>query len=357
MGLKKRTIDMDLAMKEVLSLKENKGKHFYKTKKLERIELSVPSINYIMSGKYSGEDSGFPLGRIINIYGDFSNGKTAMAGTICRDIINKNGRILWIDGGEGFDEKYMGETYGVKHDPTKNVHVAEINTLEQCTDMIYAYVANDAVDLIVVDSVSSLAVSTQLVDAADAFRIGAHSRRISEMLQKVSGYLSASECSIIFINQERTQINGSMPASKTFTGGKAMRFYPAINIHLETPQKANVMKEGMFIHKRVTATCKKNKTATPFLTAELTVVPYVGFSRFHDIISIAVDNGVISNKGAWYYYDDYKWQGSENMREVISKTEGLLDKIWADTQTYLNYQINYETGEIINEEQEIAVAE
>jgi recombination protein RecA len=265
---------------------------------------------------------GVPRGRVIEIYGPESSGKTTLTLSIISQIQKAGGTAAFIDAEHAFDATYAGKV-GVKLD---ELLISQPDTGEQALEIAETLVRSNAVDLVVIDSVAALTPRAEIEgDMGDA-HMGLQARLMSQALRKLTAAISKSKTCIIFINQIRMKIGVMFGSPETTTGGRALKFYASARIDL---RRIESIKQGeQFIGNRVKAKIVKNKVAPPFKEAEFEIYFDEGISRAADILDLGVLHEIIEKSGTWLAFENEKLgQGKENARKFLKENPKILDKI------------------------------
>ena len=265
---------------------------------------------------------GVPRGRVIEIYGPESSGKTTLTLSIIAQVQKAGGTAAFIDAEHAFDSTYAGKV-GVKLD---ELLISQPDTGEQALEIAETLVRSNAVDLVVIDSVAALTPRAEIEgDMGDA-HMGLQARLMSQALRKLTAAISKSKTCIIFINQIRMKIGVMFGSPETTTGGRALKFYASVRIDL---RRIDSIKQGeQFIGNRVKAKIVKNKVAPPFREAEFEIYFDEGISRAADILDMGVLHEIIEKSGTWLAFENEKLgQGKENARKFLKENPKILDKI------------------------------
>jgi len=265
---------------------------------------------------------GLPRGRIIEIFGPESSGKTTLALHVIAEAQRQGGVGAFVDAEHALDPMYA-KNLGVDID---ELLVSQPDSGEQALEITEALVRSGAVDVVVIDSVAAL-VPQQEIDGemGNAF-IGLHARLMSKALRKLSGAISKSNCIVIFINQLREKVGIVYGNPEVTTGGKALKFYASVRIDI---RKSENLKVGAETYgNRVKAKVVKNKLAPPFKEAEFDIVFGKGISKDGEILDIGVELGIIEKSGAWFSYEGTRLgQGKENVKKYLSENPELLKEV------------------------------
>ena len=268
---------------------------------------------------------GVPKGRIIEIYGHESSGKTTLALHIVAEAQKKKGLAAFIDAEHALDPEYA-KKIGVKVD---DLLISQPDSGEQALQIVESLVKSGAVDVIVVDSVAALTPRAEIEGEIGDQHIGLQARLMSQALRKLTSIASKSGSTIIFINQIRMKIGVMFGNPETTPGGKALKFYSSVRI--EVRRSAQIKKGEDIVGNRVNAKVVKNKVAPPFKTAEFDIMYNEGISYEGDIINTAIKYGVINKSGSWLNYHDAKLgQGMEVSKQFLKENPQVTKQILAD---------------------------
>lgn len=265
---------------------------------------------------------GVPKGRIIEIYGPESSGKTTVALHVVSEVQKAGGVAAFVDAEHALDPKYAA-ALGVKID---DLVVSQPDTGEQALDIAEHLVRSGAVDVIVVDSVAALVPRQEIEGEMGDSHMGLHARLMSQALRKLSGIVSKSDCTMIFINQLRQKIGVIYGNPETTTGGNALKYYASVRIDV---RRTETLKSGTeMIGNRTRAKIVKNKVAPPFKTAEFDIMYGKGISREGDILDIGASLDIITKGGSWYSYGDTKiGQGRDNAKTYLIENPEVAKEI------------------------------
>ena len=287
---------------------------------------------------------GVPKGRIIEIYGPESSGKTTLTLHIIAECQKVGGICAFVDAEHALDVKYASNL-GVD---TDNLYVSQPDFGEQALDIVETLAKSGAIDLIVVDSVAALTPKNEIEGDMGDQHVGLQARLMSQALRKITGRLSATGTTAIFINQLREKIGVFFGSPETTTGGKALKFYASVRIDI---RRIETLKDGANpIGNRTRAKIVKNKMAPPFKQAEFDILYGEGISVEGGILDLAVENDIVKKSGAWFTYDgEQLGQGRENVRKLLKDNPELTEE--------LQYKVLVKLGIIEEEADEQAAAE
>ena len=265
---------------------------------------------------------GLPRGRVIEIYGPESSGKTTVALHAVANAQAAGGVAAFIDAEHALDPDYA-RALGVDTDA---LLVSQPDTGEQALEITDMLIRSGAVDVIVIDSVAALVPRAEIEGEMGDSHVGLQARLMSQALRKITGALSNTNTTAIFINQLREKIGVMFGSPETTTGGKALKFYASVRIDV---RRIETLKDGAeAVGNRTRAKIVKNKVAPPFKQAEFDIVYGQGISREGSLIDVGVEQGLIKKSGAWYTYDsDQLGQGKENVRSFLRDNPDLADEI------------------------------
>ena len=267
---------------------------------------------------------GLPRGRIIEIYGPESSGKTTVALHVVAEAQKAGGTAAFIDAEHALDPVYA-KALGVDID---ELYVAQPDNGEQALDICEALVRSGAIDVVVIDSVAALVPKQEIEGDMGDSHVGLQARLMSQALRKLAGVISKTNALAIFINQLREKVGVVYGNPEVTTGGKALKFYASVRMDV---RKQDTIKNGAeFIGNRTRVKIVKNKVAPPFKTAEFDMIYGEGISRESCILDMAVDQKIINKTGAWYSYNDMRMaQGRDNARLFLKDNKELCDEIEA----------------------------
>jgi recombination protein RecA len=265
---------------------------------------------------------GLPRGRVVEIYGPEASGKTTVALHAVASVQKAGGIAAFIDAEHALDPVYA-QRLGVNLD---ELYVSQPDTGEQALEIADTLVRSGAVDLIVIDSVAALTPKAEIEGEMGDSHVGLQARLMSQALRKMTGALSNTNTTAIFINQLREKIGVMFGSPETTTGGKALKFYSSVRLDV---RRIETLKDGTEpVGSRTRVKVVKNKVAPPFKQAEFDILYGIGISREGGLIDMGVDQGFVRKSGAWYTYDgDQLGQGKENARAFLRDNPDLADEI------------------------------
>ncbi len=274
---------------------------------------------------------GVPRGRVIEIFGPESSGKTTVALHVIAEAQKKAGTAAFVDAEHALDPIYA-KNLGVD---IENLLVSQPDTGEQALEITEALVRSGAVDIIVVDSVAALVPRAEIEGEMGDSHVGLQARLMSQALRKLTGVISKSRTTVIFINQIREKVGIVYGSPEVTTGGRALKFYATIR--MEVRKQENIKQGTEIIGNRTKVKVVKNKVAPPFKQAEFDIMYGTGISREGSILDIAADLNIVNKSGAWYSYgDDRLGQGRENAKEYLRERPELTREIELKIRQALN---------------------
>jgi recombination protein RecA len=274
---------------------------------------------------------GYPKGRIIEIYGPESSGKTTFALHAIAEIQKQGGRAAFIDAEHSLDPSYA-KNLGVN---INELLLSQPDTGEQALEICEALVRSHAINIIVIDSVAALVPKAEIDGEMGDSHVGLQARLMSQALRKLSGTISKTNTIAIFINQLREKVGVMFGNPETTTGGRALKFYSSIRLDVRRSE-ALKMGDGI-VGNRTTIKVVKNKVAPPFKSAVVDIMYGEGVSKTGEIVDLGVEAGVIEKSGAWFAYKGEKLgQGRENVKLLLKENKKLCDEIEKQIREYYN---------------------
>lgn len=265
---------------------------------------------------------GLPRGRIIEIYGPESSGKTTLAQHVIAEAQRLGGVAAFIDVEHALDTAYAAKC-GVDVD---NLYISQPDTGEQALEIAEALVRSGAVDVVVIDSVAALVPRAEIEGEMGDVHIGLQARLMSQALRKLVGAIKRSNTAVIFTNQLRMRIGVLFGNPETTSGGRALKFYAAVRLDIRRME--SIKHGGEIIGNRTKVRVKKNKVAPPFRTAEFDIIYNEGISKSGDVLDMGVETGIIEKRGSYYSYGETRLgQGRENTKTFLRENPETLDEI------------------------------
>ncbi|MCC5918888.1 MAG: recombinase RecA [Cryomorphaceae bacterium] len=286
----------------------------------------VVNIGCISSGSIALDAAlgigGYPRGRVVEIYGPESSGKTTLTLHAIAEVQKAGGIAAFIDAEHAFD-RFYAERLGIV---TEDLIISQPDNGEQALEITDNLIRSGAIDLIVIDSVAALTPKSEIEGEMGDSKMGLHARLMSQALRKLTASISKTNCCCIFINQLRDKIGVMFGNPETTTGGNALKFYASVRIDI---RRSTQIKDGdtvMGNHVRVKVV--KNKVAPPFRSAEFDIMYGEGISKLGEIIDLGVEKEVVKKSGSWYSYEDSKLgQGRDAVRNMLADNPELAEEI------------------------------
>ncbi|MBO5302493.1 MAG: recombinase RecA [Lachnospiraceae bacterium] len=291
---------------------------------------------------------GLPKGRIIEVYGPESSGKTTVALHVVAEVQKMGGIAGFIDAEHALDPVYA-KNIGVDID---NLYISQPDSGEQALEITETMVRSGAVDIVIVDSVAALVPKAEIDGDMGDSHVGLQARLMSQALRKLTSVISKSNCIVIFINQLREKVGVMFGNPETTTGGRALKFYSSVR--LDVRRIESLKQAGEIIGNRTRIKVVKNKVAPPFREAEFDIMFGKGISREGDILDLAAECNVVNKSGAWYAYNGEKiGQGRENAKQYFREHPQIQDEV--ERQVRIHYELlegdkekQLETGKVEN---------
>ena len=272
---------------------------------------------------------GLPKGRIIEVYGPESSGKTTVALHCVAEVQKRGGIAGFIDAEHALDPVYA-RNIGVDID---NLYISQPDCGEQALEITETMVRSGAVDIIIVDSVAALVPKAEIDGDMGDSHVGLQARLMSQALRKLTAVISKSNCIVIFINQLREKVGVMFGNPETTTGGRALKFYSSVR--LDVRRTESLKQAGEIVGNHVRVKVVKNKIAPPFREAEFDIMFGQGISREGDVLDLAVNAGIVNKSGAWYAYEGDKiGQGRENAKTYIHENPAFFDMLEAKVRDF-----------------------
>lgn len=265
---------------------------------------------------------GLPKGRVVEIYGPESSGKTTVALHMIAEVQKRGGIAGFIDAEHALDPVYA-KAIGVDID---NLYISQPDFGEQALEITETFVRSGAVDIIIVDSVAALVPKAEIDGDMGDSHVGLQARLMSQALRKLTAIISKTNCIVVFINQLREKVGVMFGNPETTTGGRALKFYSSVRMDVRRIE--TLKQSGEMVGNRARVKVVKNKVAPPFKEAEFDIMFGQGISREGDVLDLAADLGVIVKSGAWYAYKDDKiGQGRENAKMTLKNHPEMLEEV------------------------------
>ncbi|MEW6233896.1 MAG: recombinase RecA [Candidatus Omnitrophota bacterium] len=325
---KDRKKAIDLAISQI-------EKHFGRGSIMKMGDIPKQDIPVIPTGSL-GLDwalgiGGVPRGRVVEIFGPESSGKTTLAQHIVAEAQKLGGVAAFVDAEHAIDVHYAAKL-GVD---IENLLVAQPDTGEQALDIVEMLVRSNALDVIVIDSVAALVPQAEIDGEMGDNQMGLQARLMSKALRKLTAILNKSHTCAVFINQIREKIGVMFGNPETTTGGRALKFYSSVRLDIR--RTGTIKEKGESVGNQVKVKVVKNKMAPPFREAEFDLMFGEGISRTGEVLDLGVAYKIVDKSGAWYMYkDDKLGQGRENAKNTLKNNPALFDEISAQVRTALN---------------------
>lgn len=330
---KMKTGEKDKTLEQVL---QDIEKQFGKGAIMKLGEDGIKDIDVVSSGSLMLDIAlgvgGYPKGRIIEIYGPESSGKTTFALHAIAEVQKTGGRAAFIDAEHALDPVYA-KNLGVN---INDLLLSQPDTGEQALEICEALVRSEAMSIIVIDSVAALVPQAEIEGEMGDSHVGLQARLMSQALRKLSGAINKTNTICIFINQLREKVGVMFGNPETTPGGRALKFYSSIRLDV---RRAEQLKQGTdIVGNRTVVKVVKNKVAPPFKTAEVEIMYGEGVSREGEIIDIASNLNIIEKSGAWYSYKGEKiGQGKENVKTLLKDNRELFEELDAKVREYYQF--------------------
>jgi recombination protein RecA len=283
---------------------------------------------------------GFPRGRVIEVFGPESSGKTTMALQVIAQAQKQGGAAAFVDAEHALDPIYA-RRLGVDID---NLLVSQPDTGEQALEITAALVQCAAIDVVVIDSVAALVPKAELEGEMGDSHVGLHARLMSQALRKLTGAVSRTNTCLIFINQIREKIGVMFGSPETTTGGRALKFYSSVRVDV---RRTGALKDGeTIVGNRTRAKIVKNKVASPFREAEFDILYGEGASREGDLVDLGVTNNLVEKSGSWFSYKGERiGQGRDNAKAFLREHPEAADRLDADLREALGLTMKARTAQ------------
>ena len=350
----KEVIDTSIGKEKALELALSQiEKQFGKGAVMKLGEFKTTDVEAISTGALSLDVAlgigGIPRGRIIEIYGPESSGKTTLALHMIAECQKTGGEAAFIDAEHALDPVYA-KHLGVDID---NLIVSQPDTGEQALEIAEALIRSSAIDLVIVDSVAALVPKAEIDGEMGDTHVGLQARLMSQALRKLAGVLNRSNASLVFINQLREKVGVMFGSPETTPGGRALKFYASVRLDIRKIEA--IKQDSEIIGNKVRVKVVKNKVAPPFRETEFDIIYGKGISKSGNILDLAVNLDIVEKAGAWFSYNGERiGQGRENAKKYIENNPELMQEL--DQKVRKNFNEAFEQSlceEEIDEEQEI----
>ncbi len=301
-------------------------------------DMAVVDVEVIPSGSLGLDIAlgvgGYPRGRVIEIYGPESSGKTTLTLHAIAEAQKAGGIAAFIDAEHAFDRTYAGKL-GVD---LENLIISQPDNGEQALEIAENLVRSGAIDIVVIDSVAALTPKSEIEGEMGDSKMGLHARLMSQALRKLTATISKTNCTMIFINQLREKIGVMFGNPETTTGGNALKFYASIRLDIRRSTQIKDNNSNVTGNKTKVKVVK-NKVAPPFKVAEFDIMYGEGISKVGEILDLAVELEIIKKSGSWFSYEDTKLgQGRDAVKDLIKDNPELMDEIEAKVRAEINEQ-------------------
>ena len=315
--------DTDAALDDAISQIEKK---FGKGSVMRLGDRTAVDVDVIPSGSLTLDKAlgigGYPKGRIIEIYGPESSGKTTLTLHAIAQAQKQGGKAAFIDAEHAIDPVYA-KNLGVDID---ELILSQPDSGEQALEIAEMLVRSGVIDLIVVDSVAALVPQVELDGEMGDAAVGLQARLMSKALRKLSGVMNKTNCTVIFINQLREKIGVMYGNPETTTGGRALKFYSSVRVEIRRSEQ--IKQNGEIIGNKANIKVVKNKVAPPFKTTQVDIIYGKGISRDGEILDLAVEGDIVEKSGAWYAYNGEKiGQGRENAKNFLIEHPAIFEEV------------------------------
>jgi recombination protein RecA len=273
---------------------------------------------------------GYPMGRVVEIYGPESSGKTTLTLHAIAECQRKGGIAAFIDAEHAFDRTYA-ESLGVN---TDDLIVSQPDNGEQALEIADNLVRSGAIDILIIDSVAALTPKAEIEGEMGDARVGLHARLMSQALRKLTGTISKTNCCVVFINQLREKIGVMFGNPETTTGGNALKFYSSVRLDI---RRSTQIKDGdRVMGNRTRVKVVKNKVAPPFRLAEFDIMYGQGISKAGELIDLGVEHDILTKSGSWFSYGDTRLgQGRDTVKQLFIDNPELAEEVEAKIKAVL----------------------
>ncbi|MFL2623154.1 MAG: recombinase RecA [Flavobacteriaceae bacterium] len=327
--------DKDAKLKALKLTLDKLDKAYGKGTVMKMSDAPVEDVDVISSGSLGLDVAlgvgGYPRGRVVEIYGPESSGKTTLTLHAIAEAQKAGGIAAFIDAEHAFD-RFYAENLGIDID---NLIISQPDNGEQALEIADNLVRSGAIDLIVIDSVAALTPRSEIEGEMGDSKMGLHARLMSQALRKLTGSISKTNCTMIFINQLREKIGVMFGNPETTTGGNALKFYASVRLDI---RRSTQIKDshGSVLGNKTRVKVIKNKVAPPFKLAEFDIMYGEGVSRIGEVLDLAVEFNIIQKSGSWFSYDSTKLgQGRDAVKQMIKDNPDLMDELEVKIKTII----------------------
>ena len=328
--------EKDAKLKALKLTLDKLDKAYGKGTVMKMSDQAIEDVDAISSGSLGLDIAlgvgGYPRGRVIEIYGPESSGKTTLTLHAIAEAQKAGGIAAFIDAEHAFD-RFYAEKLGVD---LENLIISQPDHGEQALEIADNLVRSGAIDIIVIDSVAALTPKSEIEGEMGDSKMGLHARLMSQALRKLTAAISKTNCTMIFINQLREKIGVMFGNPETTTGGNALKFYASVRLDI---RRSTQIKDSnsTVLGNKTRVKVVKNKVAPPFKTAEFDIMYGEGVSKVGEILDIAVEHDIIKKSGSWFSYDDTKLgQGRDAVKSLIKDNPELMDELEEKVRTKVN---------------------
>ena len=319
--------EKDAKLKALKLTLDKLDKAYGKGTVMKMSDAAIVDVDAISSGSL-GLDlalgvAGYPRGRVIEIYGPESSGKTTLTLHAIAEAQKAGGIAAFIDAEHAFD-RFYAENLGVDID---NLIISQPDNGEQALEIADNLIRSGAIDIIVIDSVAALTPKSEIEGEMGDSKMGLHARLMSQALRKLTGSISKTNCTVIFINQLREKIGVMFGNPETTTGGNALKFYASVRLDIRRSTQIK-NSNGEVLGNKTRVKVVKNKVAPPFKMAEFDIMYGEGISKVGEVLDIAVESEIVKKSGSWFSYQDTKLgQGRDAVKTMIKDNPELMDEL------------------------------
>lgn len=328
--------EKDAKLKALKLTLDKLDKAYGKGTVMKMSDQAIEDVDAISSGSLGLDIAlgvgGYPRGRIIEIYGPESSGKTTLTLHAIAEAQKAGGIAAFIDAEHAFD-RFYAEKLGVDLD---NLVISQPDNGEQALEIADNLVRSGAIDIIVIDSVAALTPKSEIEGEMGDSKMGLHARLMSQALRKLTASISKTNCTMVFINQLREKIGVMFGNPETTTGGHALKFYASVRLDI---RRSTQIKDsnGNVMGNKTRVKVVKNKVAPPFKTAEFDIMYGEGVSKVGEVLDISVEHNIVKKSGSWFSYEDTKLgQGRDAVKSLISDNPDLMDELEEKVRTVVN---------------------